>query len=105
MAIRSLDDLSTQKQIAMLRAAAEALRTGGKDAEGIKLAELFKPEYRDELADMSDDLADRIEAGEDPFAEEEEIALVSLNRGCLPTADSLSAKLALLEIELNILDG
>jgi hypothetical protein len=61
-----LADLSTQEQIAVLRDAAKALRTGGKDAEWIK------PEYRDELADMCEDRANRIEAGEDPLEQEEE---------------------------------
>jgi hypothetical protein len=64
--MRSLDDLSTQQQIALFRDAAKELRAGGKDAEWIK------PEYQNGIAATFEDLADRIEAGEDPFAEEEE---------------------------------
>jgi hypothetical protein len=60
---RSLEDLSTPEQILVLRDSAKALRAGKTS---------IKPEYQDELADMCEDAADRIEAGEDPFAEEEE---------------------------------
>jgi hypothetical protein len=64
--MKTLDDLSIPQQIAVLRDAAKALRTGGQDAE------VIKPEYRNELADMCEDNADRLEAGEDPFEDEEE---------------------------------
>jgi hypothetical protein len=45
---------------------AKELRTGGEDAQHIK------PEYRDEFADRFEDYADRLEAGEDIWAEVEE---------------------------------
>jgi len=62
----SFDDLSTRQQIAALRHAAKQLRAGGKDAEWVK------PEYRNELAYMFEKDANRLEAGEDLFVEEEE---------------------------------
>jgi hypothetical protein len=61
--MRRFADLSTPKQIAILRASAEALRAGKAP---------IKPEYQDGLADICEDYAARIEAGEDPFADEEE---------------------------------
>ena len=63
--MRDFDDLSTQEQIALLRKGAE-LRSGGPEAERVKT------EYRDGFADIFEDYANRVEAGEDPFAEEKE---------------------------------
>jgi hypothetical protein len=59
--------LPRKEQIRHLRRAAENLRKGeGEEAASIK------PEYHQLVADIINDLADSIEAGEDPFEEEEE---------------------------------
>jgi hypothetical protein len=59
------DDLPDQEKVALFRRGAKSLREGGEAAA------LFKPEYHEDLVKMFDDMADRIEAGEDPFEEEE----------------------------------
>jgi hypothetical protein len=62
----SFQDLSPEKQVAELRRWVKSIREGGE------YAAMLEPEYHEDIAARFDDLADRIEAGEDPFAEEEE---------------------------------
>jgi hypothetical protein len=86
MRTKEFNDLSSPEQITVLRDTAKALRTDEGDAE--------HRELWNELADICEDKADRFEAGEDPFAEEEESP-----EQLRAEADAISAIIELLKRE------
>jgi hypothetical protein len=58
--------MSQEKKIAELRHSAKCLRAG------TGIAKAFNPEFHEDLANICDEAADRLKAGEDPFFVEEE---------------------------------